>query len=210
MRARVCLVATTLLACGDSTVASDASTGTDASADVAVDTGSIDAASEGSADGEAGAVVDFAGCPSDALKLAKFYPVTFNGDTGSWAYSGKWLSIKMTVPANANQSSSLEMYFSGVYAAGTGSWAISEMACDIDHPIIDPLGSNYAKNKLAYMKGYLTPNIDGFYTYGPTQATTTATGATMAIGKTYYLNVWFDTCSADNTGGCDFSNVKLP
>jgi len=32
----------------------------------------------------------------------------------------------------------------------------------------------------------------------------------MAIGKTYYLNVWFDTCSADGTGGCDFSNVKLP
>lgn len=151
-------------------------------------------------------VNDFSACPAGSVTTKTFYPQS-NGSIGSVG-AGKFISIR--IAPSAPTTGAVSMFFSGVYGgAPQGVWAISEKACDVDSPIVDVLGSTAATAKkpakVAYMKGYLTPNIDGRYNIGA--AGTQGTTAAMEVGKIYYLNIRVDSCQA---AACSFTNVKLP
>ena len=149
---------------------------------------------------------EFAACPAGSTTTKTFWPQNGNGGIG--VSPGKFISIRIapTAPTTNNAI----MFFSGVYGgAPVGTWAISEKACDVDSPIVDAINSEAATAKkpakVRYMKGYLSPNIDGSYNIGA--AGTQGKTATMEVGKVYFLNIRVDSCAAAT---CSFSNVRLP
>lgn len=158
---------------------------------------------------------DFTNCPSGSSKISNFYPKVSDtsGDGLGGVGSGAYFSIKMTVPSNANTSINLALKMLGTYGmtGASATWAISETACDVNTPILDMINSNFSKNKLRYMKGYISPNIDASYNYGPAgsqgNATTLSGTRTMEIGKTYYFNIKVDSCPS---GYCTIDSLKLP
>lgn len=150
-------------------------------------------------------VTDFDGCPANAVKLRNFYPVPSAGNT-PYASPGQWMSIKMPVPTGAPMTSNLPMQFQGTYSGSpSGYWAISEKACTLDGALIDTIQSKPGKPPKT-MTGYFSQSIYQSYNYGPVASQ----GVTkiMEVGKTYYLNIRFDSCSG--VSSCGFENVRLP
>ncbi len=135
------------------------------------------------------------------------------GDGLGGVGTGAYFSIKMTVPSNANTAVNLALKMLGTYGmtGASATWAISETACDVDTPILDMINTIFSKNKLRYMKGYISPNIDASYNYGPAgsqgNATTLSGTRTMEIGKTYYFNIKVSSCPS---GYCTIDSLKLP
>lgn len=152
-------------------------------------------------------VTDFDGCPANAVKVRNLYPTSAGTAVTPYAAPGQIMAIKMAVPLGAPMNSYLPMEFRGTYSGSpNGSWALSEKACDFDAPLIDTLNPPKPGKPPSKMAGFYSGGITSRYNYGP--AGSQGVTKVMEVGKTYYLNIRVDSCSA--VASCGFEFVKLP
>ena len=145
----------------------------------------------------------FQNCPSGSITDSSWYPhlnpgQPYEPDVGVFNSNGQIMSIKMTVPAGASGNKS------GFFSAVNGgykisTWAVSKTACDFDSPLVDVPNSNFAKNKIKYLKAQTSSNISFSYSQGAGPEGV-AGGVTMVAGQTYYLNIRLDSCDVIGQG----------
>ncbi|GMU61304.1 MAG: hypothetical protein AMXMBFR34_30670 [Myxococcaceae bacterium] len=154
----------------------------------------------------------FENCPSDAITTSTWYPHPsqspgWDPDVGVFTRNGQVMSIQMTVPANARGTK--EGFLGAVYGGlKTVTWAVSKTACDVDHGIVDVVHSDFARNKIRYLRSQTSSNIDFSYSQGAGPEGV-AGGVSMVAGQTYYLNIRMDDCNGIDQG-CYYWGSRLP